>query len=225
MKRRKNRWVKRFQIKIFPIHIGLLSEVHSLTFVSVDTSYLFVLVMRTAVGSLLSHIKKDFRWRMRQSGNSSSKFPKSVSEKRKRGKIVKETIESITSRYVDFTKVSSSFKLIYWCLYSSLNSVCICRQGELQEDSRTITSFSRMPLSRATQQGLKENNFLNPTDIQRESLQYSLTGADVVGAAKTGSGKTLAFLIPVCFNHWVLITLYLLVIFHLKVCPDDLLYF
>lgn len=57
-----------------------------------------------------------------------------------------------------------------------------------------------MPLSEATQQGLKENDFVSPTDIQRESLQYSITGADVVGAAKTGSGKTLAFLIPVRFD-------------------------
>lgn len=62
-----------------------------------------------------------------------------------------------------------------------------------------------MPLSGATQQGLKESGFVSPTDIQRESLQYSLTGVDVVGAAKTGSGKTLAFLIPVSFNKIFLV--------------------
>lgn len=36
-----------------------------------------------------------------------------------------------------------------------------------------------------------------PTEIQRESIGYSLRGEDILGAAKTGSGKTLAFLIPV----------------------------
>uniref|UniRef100_A0A8R1TLG6 ATP-dependent RNA helicase n=1 Tax=Onchocerca volvulus TaxID=6282 RepID=A0A8R1TLG6_ONCVO len=112
---------------------------------------------------------------MHHSHNKGSKFPKKrVSERRKNGKIVKETVESIASRYADFAK----------------------------EDSSTLTSFAEMPLSRATHQGLEENNFLNPTDIQRESLQYSLTGADVVGAAKTGSGKTLAFLIPVLECLW-----------------------
>ncbi|MCP9264306.1 Ddx10 protein [Dirofilaria immitis] len=99
---------------------------------------------------------------------------KRISGKRKNGKIVKETIESVISRYTDFVK----------------------------GDSGTLTSFSQMPLSRATQQGLEENNFINPTDIQRESLQYSLNGADVVGAAKTGSGKTLAFLIPLLECLW-----------------------
>lgn len=34
------------------------------------------------------------------------------------------------------------------------------------------------------------------TDIQRESLGFSLCGRDVLGAAKTGSGKTLAFVVP-----------------------------
>ncbi|EFO28260.2 hypothetical protein LOAG_00217 [Loa loa] len=112
---------------------------------------------------------------MRHLRDTCSKFPKKfIPEQRKGGKIVKETIESITARYADFAK----------------------------EDTKTLTSFSRMPLSGATQRGLKESNFVNPTDIQRESLQYSLTGADVVGAAKTGSGKTLAFLIPVLECLW-----------------------
>ncbi|VIO95491.1 Mitochondrial ATP synthase coupling factor 6 family protein [Brugia malayi] len=112
---------------------------------------------------------------MRQTRDAHNKFTKKcVSKQRKNGKIVKETVESVTARYADFAK----------------------------EDSRTFTSFSRMPLSGSTQRGLAENNFINPTDIQRESLQYSLTGADVVGAAKTGSGKTLAFLIPVLECLW-----------------------
>ena len=35
------------------------------------------------------------------------------------------------------------------------------------------------------------------TEIQKDSLQFSLRGRDILGAAKTGSGKTLAFLVAV----------------------------
>jgi len=52
-------------------------------------------------------------------------------------------------------------------------------------------------LSVPTLKGLKENKYFVPTEIQRESIGYSLRGEDILGAAKTGSGKTLAFLIPV----------------------------
>ena len=43
---------------------------------------------------------------------------------------------------------------------------------------------------------------MNPTDIQRQSIGLSITGQDVVGAAKTGSGKTLALLIPLLECLW-----------------------
>lgn len=46
-------------------------------------------------------------------------------------------------------------------------------------------------------QGLKENNYTTPTEIQRQAIGCALQGKDILGAAKTGSGKTLAFLIPV----------------------------
>ena len=47
--------------------------------------------------------------------------------------------------------------------------------------------------------GLKESNYVSPTEIQRESVIHALRGNDILGAAKTGSGKTLAFLIPVMY--------------------------
>ena len=37
---------------------------------------------------------------------------------------------------------------------------------------------------------------MTPTEIQKDTLIYSLQNKDILGAAKTGSGKTLAFLIP-----------------------------
>ncbi|VDD92079.1 unnamed protein product [Enterobius vermicularis] len=74
------------------------------------------------------------------------------------------------------------------------------------DDTKRFTSFSSFPLSKQTQEGLEKNHFLKPTEIQRDSLPFSLRGVDVVGAAKTGSGKTLAFLIPLleCLwrQHW-----------------------
>ena len=62
-----------------------------------------------------------------------------------------------------------------------------------------IESFEDFPLSKRTQQGLKSSNYINPTEIQCESIGIALKGFDLLGAAKTGSGKTLAFLIPVIF--------------------------
>ncbi|EFN73577.1 Probable ATP-dependent RNA helicase DDX10 [Camponotus floridanus] len=59
------------------------------------------------------------------------------------------------------------------------------------------TKFSDLPLSRITLKGLVENNYIDMTDIQRQSIGLALQGNDILGAAKTGSGKTLAFLIPV----------------------------
>ncbi|CAF4849115.1 unnamed protein product [Pieris macdunnoughi] len=60
-----------------------------------------------------------------------------------------------------------------------------------------IKSFKDLPLSQKTLRGLKDNNYIAPTDIQRQAIGYALQGKDILGAAKTGSGKTLAFLIPI----------------------------
>lgn len=60
--------------------------------------------------------------------------------------------------------------------------------------------FSNYPLSKKTLNGLNNAGFTCPTDIQRQSLGFSITGRDIIGAAKTGSGKTLALIIPVYFN-------------------------
>ncbi|XP_068980110.1 probable ATP-dependent RNA helicase DDX10 [Bombus flavifrons] len=64
-------------------------------------------------------------------------------------------------------------------------------------DETKITKFTDLPLSPKTLKGLTENNYIEMTDIQRQSIGLALRGNDILGAAKTGSGKTLAFLIPV----------------------------
>jgi ATP-dependent RNA helicase DDX10/DBP4 len=61
-------------------------------------------------------------------------------------------------------------------------------------------TFSELPLSQFTQDGLKGAHFTTLTDIQAKAIPLALQGRDVLGAAKTGSGKTLAFLIPVLEN-------------------------
>ncbi|XP_011689102.1 PREDICTED: probable ATP-dependent RNA helicase DDX10 [Wasmannia auropunctata] len=64
-------------------------------------------------------------------------------------------------------------------------------------DVTKTTKFNDLPLSKFTLKGLTENNYVEMTDIQRQSIGLALQGNDILGAAKTGSGKTLAFLIPV----------------------------
>lgn len=79
---------------------------------------------------------------------------------------------------------------------------------KLQEQIKTFdwsqfNQFNNIPLSRKTKLGLSRAGYKKPTDIQRQSIPYSLQGNDVLGAAKTGSGKTVAFLIPMleCLYH------------------------
>jgi len=63
-----------------------------------------------------------------------------------------------------------------------------------------MIKFNDLPLSKITLKGLTKNNYIEMTDIQRQSIGLALQGNDILGAAKTGSGKTLAFLIPVRSN-------------------------
>ncbi|KAF8367372.1 hypothetical protein PRIPAC_85201, partial [Pristionchus pacificus] len=69
-------------------------------------------------------------------------------------------------------------------------------------DFTSCESFRDFPLSDQTIKGLGEAEFTCPTEIQRDSLAFSLTGVDLVAAAKTGSGKTLALVIPLLECLW-----------------------
>ena len=44
---------------------------------------------------------------------------------------------------------------------------------------------------------LKDQNYIEPTDIQAKSIPLILNGDDVLGSAQTGTGKTAAFAIPI----------------------------
>lgn len=70
-------------------------------------------------------------------------------------------------------------------------------------DARSSTppqSFSELPLSQPTQDGLSASHFKTLTTIQARAIPSALKGGDILGAAKTGSGKTLAFTVPVLEN-------------------------
>ena len=75
------------------------------------------------------------------------------------------------------------------------------KSSERQKDSSLslvgVRKFQDLPLSKPTKDGLREARYKEMTAIQRATLPHSLSGRDVLGAAKTGSGKTLAYLIPV----------------------------
>lgn len=84
--------------------------------------------------------------------------------------------------------------LIWWVSKRFGASYGLLRWGTAAE---RLWNFEDLPLSRCTKEGLKSAKYTRMTAIQRAALPHTLTGKDVLGAAKTGSGKTLAFVIPV----------------------------
>ena len=59
------------------------------------------------------------------------------------------------------------------------------------------TSFSDLPLSKATLKTLKEIGYESPTPIQAECIPLLSEGRDIIGQAQTGTGKTAAFALPI----------------------------
>jgi ATP-dependent RNA helicase DDX10/DBP4 len=82
----------------------------------------------------------------------------------------------------------------------SAPSLPVLTSDTLQDPKGSYTSFSDLPLSLPTQEGLKACHFTTLTPIQSRAIPLALHGSDILGAAKTGSGKTLAFIIPVLEN-------------------------
>lgn len=73
---------------------------------------------------------------------------------------------------------------------SSMNSVAVT---SILSDQ----TFSSLPISTTTKEGLQKMGFDRMTHIQARAIPECLAGSDLVAAAKTGSGKTLAFLVPI----------------------------
>ena len=63
-------------------------------------------------------------------------------------------------------------------------------------------AFSQFNLSSLFNQALEENNYKEPTQIQKEVIPLVLQGHDVVAKAQTGTGKTASFTLPI-LNDWL----------------------
>ncbi|MFV0426886.1 MAG: DEAD/DEAH box helicase [Beutenbergiaceae bacterium] len=57
-------------------------------------------------------------------------------------------------------------------------------------------TFAELGLSEDLLERIQHLGFVQPTDIQAQSIPILLTGADLVGVAQTGTGKTAAFGLP-----------------------------
>lgn len=58
-------------------------------------------------------------------------------------------------------------------------------------------NWSGFNMSEELIESLVANNFVQPTEVQKQSLVYLDSHVDMVIAAKTGQGKTLTFGIPI----------------------------
>lgn len=67
-------------------------------------------------------------------------------------------------------------------------------EGEIFDKTKT---FAELGVAPELTKVLAKLNYKHPTQIQAESLPYSLKGRDLIGLAETGSGKTLSFALPI----------------------------
>jgi superfamily II DNA/RNA helicase len=69
--------------------------------------------------------------------------------------------------------------------------------GLIMESTLLLTSFQDFGLADPISRALKDENYLNPTPIQAQTIPLAVAGRDVVGIAQTGTGKTAAFALPI----------------------------
>ncbi|KAK3845865.1 MAG: putative DEAD box protein [Linnemannia gamsii] len=63
-------------------------------------------------------------------------------------------------------------------------------------------TFKDLGLMQPLVDACEQLKFKAPTEIQRESIPWSLQGRDIIGLAQTGSGKTAAFALPILQALW-----------------------
>jgi superfamily II DNA/RNA helicase len=63
-----------------------------------------------------------------------------------------------------------------------------------------MEKFEELGLSQDLLRVIKEENFKEPSEIQKKTIPLALAGDDVIGCSSTGSGKTLAFAAPIIQN-------------------------
>ncbi|KAG0250796.1 ribosomal RNA processing protein [Mortierella polycephala] len=75
------------------------------------------------------------------------------------------------------------------------------QESNTTESSENVT-FKDLGLMQPLVDACEQLKFKAPTDIQKESIPWSLQGRDIIGLAQTGSGKTAAFALPILQALW-----------------------
>jgi ATP-dependent RNA helicase RhlE len=65
------------------------------------------------------------------------------------------------------------------------------------QKAHSLTSFHGFGLNEAITRAIAEENYANPTPIQKQTIPIVMSGRDVIGIAQTGTGKTAAFALPI----------------------------
>ncbi|KAF9926143.1 ribosomal RNA processing protein [Linnemannia zychae] len=78
----------------------------------------------------------------------------------------------------------------------------ITNNGKEESESSENVTFKDLGLMQPLVDACEQLKFKAPTEIQRESIPWSLQGRDIIGLAQTGSGKTAAFALPILQALW-----------------------
>ncbi|KAF9438317.1 ribosomal RNA processing protein [Entomortierella beljakovae] len=76
------------------------------------------------------------------------------------------------------------------------------KENEGAAESKKDATFKDLGLMQPLVDACEQLKFKEPTEIQRESIPWSLQGRDIIGLAQTGSGKTAAFALPILQALW-----------------------
>jgi superfamily II DNA/RNA helicase len=69
-------------------------------------------------------------------------------------------------------------------------------ESNIEIKNPIVNSFDDFKFCDQINRNLKKKNYITPTPIQDQTINYILEGRDIIGLAQTGTGKTGAFLLP-----------------------------
>lgn len=78
----------------------------------------------------------------------------------------------------------------------SIEIINSAKDKQSEEAHAPKNGFSDFELVQQLKDNISAKNYIIPTPIQDQSIDYILKGRDLIGIANTGTGKTAAFLIP-----------------------------
>jgi ATP-dependent RNA helicase RhlE len=76
-------------------------------------------------------------------------------------------------------------------------SCCTGRDDTQKQKAHSLTSFQGFSLNDSITRALAEENYVEPTPIQAQTIPTVMSGRDLIGIAQTGTGKTAAFALPI----------------------------